>query len=154
MRNKRSLLFLLTPTLLFLGACSSLKEPELKAIEHVKSPALGLKNTTLTMDLHCYNPNKSRIRFKKAAGEAWVDGQKLGDFRVDTAMTIPSQSDFWLPVILELDMKNALKNSAGLFLKEEVDLKIEGKARLGKAGFFFNYPISYEGKQSIGQFMK
>ncbi|MBI5372272.1 MAG: LEA type 2 family protein [Sphingobacteriales bacterium] len=154
MRNWHYLFSLLAPALLLLGACSSFKEPELKAIEHVKSPTLGLKNSTLTLDLHCYNPNKSRIRFKKAAGEAWVDGQKLGDFRIDTAMTIPSRSDFWLPVILDLDMKNALKNSASLFLKDEVELKIEGKARLGKSGFFFNYPISYLGKQSIGQYMK
>lgn len=134
-----------------LSSCRSFKQPEFRAIENVKAPGLGFRNAIVTLDLHFYNPNKSRVRFKHASGEAWVDGQKLGRFTVDSSMTIPSRDDFWLPVKLEMEMKDALRH-AGLFLStEQVYLKIDGTARLGKAGIFFNYPIRYEGKQELGK---
>ena len=149
MHKKTPLLPFLLILLFFLGACRSFQKPELRAIENVKAPRLGLKNAIVTLDLHCYNPNKSRIRFKNAQGEAWVDGQKLGRFTIDSSMTIPSRNDFWLPVKLEMEMKDALRH-AGLFLStDQVYLKIDGTARLGKAGIFFNYPIRYEGKQEL-----
>lgn len=142
---------LLTLLLVGFGSCRSFKEPELKAIENVKTPSLGLKNAVVTLDLHFYNPNKSRVRLKQASGQAWVDGQKLGNFSVDSSITIPSRADFWLPVKLEMEMKDALRH-AGLFLsQEQVYLKIDGRARLGKAGVYFNYPIKYEGKQDISK---
>lgn len=133
------------------GSCRSFKEPELRAIENVKAPSLGLKNAVVTLDLHFYNPNKSRVRFKHASGEAWVDGQKLGNFFVDTSMTIPSRADFWLPVKLEMEMKDAFRHAGILLSQEPIYLKIDGRARLGKAGIYFNYPIRYEGKQDMGK---
>ncbi len=149
MIKQAPLLPFLALLLVSFGACRSFKQPELKAIENVKAPTLGFKNTVVTLDLHFYNPNKSRVRFKHASGEAWVDGQKLGNFYVDSSMTIPSRADFWLPVKLEMEMKDALRH-AGLFLSQEpIYLKIDGKARLGKAGVYFTYPIRYEGKQDL-----
>lgn len=150
-RKQAPLLPLAVLLLMTLGSCRSFKQPELRAIENVKAPSLGFKNAVVTLDLHFYNPNKSRVRFKHASGEAWVDGQKLGRFSVDSSMTIPSRDDFWLPVKLEMEMKDALKH-AGLFLSTEpIYLKIDGTARLGKAGIYFNYPIKYEGRQEIGK---
>lgn len=154
MHKKTPLLPFLLILLFFLGACRSFQKPELRAIENVKAPRLGLKNAIVTLDLHCYNPNKSRIRFKNAQGEAWVDGQKLGNFSVDTSMTIPSKGDFWLPVTLEMEMKDALRHAGTFMSKEEIYLKIDGMARLGKAGFYFNYPIRFEGKQALAELMK
>jgi len=149
MMSKITPLLPLLLLLLVMGSCRSFKQPELKAIENVKAPSLGFKNAVVTLDLHFYNPNKARVRFKHASGDAWVDGQKLGRFTVDSGMTIPAKADFWLPVKLEMEMKDALRH-AGLFLStEQVFLKIDGTARLGKAGFYFNYPIRYEGKQDM-----
>lgn len=152
MMIKQSLLLpFLVLLLVGFGSCRSFKEPELRAIENVKAPSLGFKNAVVTLDLHFYNPNKSKVRFKHASGEAWVDGQKLGNFSVDSSMTIPSRADFWLPVKLEMEMKDALRHASLLLSKEPIYLKIDGKARLGKAGIFFNYPIKYEGKQDISK---
>lgn len=149
MKKQTPFLPLLLLIMVGFTACRSFKQPELRAIENVKAPSLGFKNAVVTLDLHFYNPNKSRLRFKHASGDAWVDGQKLGRFTIDSSMTIPSRNDFWLPVRLEMEMKDALKH-AGLFLStEQVYLKIDGMARLGKAGIFFNYPIRYEGKQEL-----
>ena len=154
MIKQAPLLSLLLLLLVGFGSCRSFQQPELKAIGNVKAPSLGFKNAIVTLDLHFYNPNKSRVRFKHASGDAWVDGRKLGRFSVDSSMTIPSRGDFRLPVKLEMEMKDAFRHS-GIFLsQEQVFLKIDGMARLGKSGFYFNYPIRYEGKQDIGKFTK
>lgn len=148
------LLTLLVMALVLGSSCSDFKKPELRGVENIQSPKLGTRQSVLSFDLRCYNPNKSRFRVKHATGEAWVEGQKFGDFRIDSSILVPGRSEFTIPVIIDLDMKNALKNSAVLLLKDEVEVKIEGKARLGKSGFYFNYPILFEGKQSVSQYIK
>jgi LEA14-like dessication related protein len=135
-------------------SCRNIKDLDFKSIDNVHTDQLGLKQTTLSMNLHYYNPNRSRLNLKKAEGDAWIDGKLLGHFLVDTLIQIPAQADFSLPVKLQLDMKNVLLNSLSALFKSEVVLKINGQARVGKAGFFINYPISYEGKQDLNELMR
>ncbi len=132
-----------------IGSCGSLKEPDFIGIENVKTTGISLSQTSLFMDLHYFNPNKSKLKLKKADGDAWIDGNLLGRFMLDTLIIIPANADFRLPVKLELNMKNVLKNSMSAFLKKEVLLKIVGTAKVGKAGFYVNYPVRYEGKQNL-----
>ena len=150
-------------TLAFLGtflfpillmSCSSFREPDFKGIENVKTTAISLSHTSLAIDLHYFNPNNTQIKLKNAEGDAWIDGTPLGRFFMDTLILIPAKADFRLPVKLELEMKSVLKNSLAVFLKNEVMLKIEGQARIGKAGFYINYPVRYEGKQNISGLLK
>lgn len=150
-------------TLAFLGtflistlllSCSSFREPDFRGIDNVKTTAISLSRTSLAIDLHYFNPNNTQIKLKNAEGDAWIDGTPLGRFFMDTLILIPANADFRLPVRLDLEMKSVLKNSFAVFLKNEVLLKIEGQARIGKAGFYINYPVRYEGKQNISGLLK
>lgn len=154
MKSGTPALFFLSLIALIFSSCGKMVAPELVAIENVKAPLLSFKSSVMTLDLHCFNPNKSKVKFKSAHGEAWVEGKKLGNFRVDTSLTIQAKADFWLPVTLEMETKDALKNAAFLLLQDEVLLKIDGKARLGKSGIYINYPIKYEGKQPVKGFIR
>ena len=148
---------LITLSLFFLGgfcSCKSFKQPDFKGIENVRLSRLGLNESTLKLDLVYYNPNKSKLNLKYAQGDAWVDGNLLGHFTMDTLIKIQSLSDFKLPVNLQINMKRFLQNSALLLLKTEVTLKVEGKAKVGKGSFYLNYPIKYEGKQRTDSLMK
>ena len=78
----------------------------------------------------------------------------LGHFTIDTMIQVPANGDFWLPVKLQLDMNKILKNSLVALLAKEVTIKVEGKARVGKGPVFINYPIRYEGKQTLEKLMK
>jgi LEA14-like dessication related protein len=153
MRTILQLLLWLLPTLL-LFSCGSIKEPEFKGIENVRSSQLGLNESTLLLDLHYFNPNKSRLNLKEAEGDAWLNGISLGHFIVDTLIRIAPLEDFRLPVKLKMDMSHFLQNTMSFFLKKEVLVKIDGMAKVGKAGIFIRYPIHYEGKQDLGELMK
>ena len=91
---------------------------------------------------------------KEAEGDAWLNGTLLGHFIIDTLVSIPANGDFSLPVKLQIDMSKVFKNSLTAFLSNEVTVKVEGKARVGKGGIYIRYPIRYEGKQNLDKLIR
>lgn len=134
-------------------SCASLKQPDFKGIDNVRIGRFGLNESTLTLDLHYFNPNKTSLKLKEAEGDAWIDGNLMGHFRVDTLVTIPANDNFSLPIKLKVGMKKVFQNSLAAFLAREVMIRIEGKAKLGKGGIYIHYPISYEGKQNLDKIL-
>jgi LEA14-like dessication related protein len=146
------LLCLLTPAFLF--SCKSVKDPELKGIEKVRFDRFGLIETSMTFDMLFFNPNNYRLKLKKANGDAWMDGNLLGHFTVDTLIHIPAKGDFRLPVQLKMDMSHIVENMSAAFQDKQVALRVDGMAKAGKGPIFINYPIRYEGKQKLSELMK
>ncbi len=106
------------------------------------------------MDLKYNNPNKFGMRLTRAEGDAWLDENPLGHFTLDTIVVIGPNEDFWIPVKLELDMSKVLKNSILALLGSEVNLKVEGKARINKGIISINYPFNYSGKHTVSELLK
>lgn len=140
--------------LIFLASCQSIKKPEFNGIENFRVDRLGAMESTLTLDLNCYNPNRSRFVLKEAEGEAWLDNSFVGHFTVDTLVRIPSYGDFKVPVKLKVDMNYLLRNPVSSLLQTEKLVRLEGNARVGKSGIFINYPIKYEGMQDLTKLIK
>src|ERR1041384_779613 len=95
-----------------LTSCGNLKEPDFRNIDNVSLGQIGGKQTTLRLDVHYFNPNKTRIVLKKAEGGRWLDGVYSGKFDVDSLVHIPGNAEFRIPVLFKADMKNFLINSA------------------------------------------
>ena len=108
----------------------------------------------MALDLYYYNPNRSKLKLKRAEGEAWVDSSYLGHFTVDSLVTISPLSEFRIPVNLKVDMSRIMLNSMSILSNKEVLIRIKGTARVGKSGIFVNYPMEYEGKQNIGELLR
>lgn len=137
-----------------LSSCDSLKEPEFRNVDNIRLARINREESTLLMDIWYYNPNKARLKLKEASGDAWVDDNFLGTFKMDSLVNIPGREEFSLPVSLQVDMSKLLQNSIYAFLNKEMTVKIKGRARVGKGIFFINYPINYEGKQNMGKLLK
>lgn len=138
----------------FLLSCESVTEPDFKGIRNVRVTKFGLAESSLSLDLDYFNPNKFRVKLKEAEGDAWLENTFLGHFVMDTLIHIPANGEFRLPVTLQVDMKKILKNSLVVFLANEVVIKVVGKARVGKGFVYINYPIKYEGKQNLEELLK
>jgi LEA14-like dessication related protein len=134
---------------LLLLSCSGIKDPKFRDIENLRVHKFGLANSSLKMDLRYLNPNRFGLKLLHAEGDAWMDNNFLGHFKMDSAVYIGPGADFLLPVKLELDMSKFLKNSVLAILSPEIELKVEGKARLGKGGININYPFHYKGRHDI-----
>jgi len=143
--------FFLVSTLV---SCHSMKDPVFKGIENVKMDKLNFNDPAVTLDMRYHNPNNFKGLLKQAEGDAWVDSTYLGHFIVDTTVNIPGNSEFIVPVKLAVDMKQLLKHSLVAFLNEEVTLRITGKARAGKSGFYRNFSLNYQGKQNLRELFK
>ena len=115
---------------------------------------LGIAASSVTLDIRYLNPNNFKGQLKQAEGDAWMDSTYLGHFVVDTTVDIPANSEFLVPVKLAVDMKQMLKHSLTAFMNEEVMLKITGKAKAGKSGFYRNFSLNYLGKQNLGELFK
>jgi LEA14-like dessication related protein len=145
--------FLLISSCFFLS-CGSVTEPDFKGIRNVRVTKFGLAESTLSLDLDYFNPNKFKVKLKRAEGDAWIENNYLGHFVMDTMIHIPANGQFNLPVKLQVDMKKILKNSLVTFFANEVVIKVVGKARVGKGFVYINYPIKYEGKQNLEELLK
>ena len=135
-------------------SCKNFKTPELKGIEKLNIEKMGIKESIVHLKVHYFNANNFRVKLKKAEGNAWIDGKALGHFTMDSLIKIGPKSDFWIPVKLKLDMSHFVENMAAAFLGKQVMLKINGTARVGKGFLFMNYPLEYEGKQSLESWLK
>lgn len=138
----------------FLAGCRSMKAPEFRYLENLRVQNLGLDRTSLGMDLRFRNPNHSRVILKKAEGDAWLDNSYLGHFSLDTTVSIPAKKEFVLPLNMNLDMGQFLKNSLILLGNKEVRIRVDAKARIGRSGIFINYPFKYEGKQQVKRLVR
>jgi LEA14-like dessication related protein len=137
--------------LLVLSSCGKIVAPEFRKIDNVRVDRIAGDQSSLLLDLYYYNPNNTRLQLKEAEGDAWINDSFLGHFTVDSAVSIPANADFRIPAILTVDMKKLLKNAGIMLAQKEVPIRLEGKAKVGKAGIFIKYPIKYEGTQDISK---
>jgi hypothetical protein len=67
---------------------------------------------------------------------------------------VPSESEFVIPVKLELDMEQLIRNSLILAGNKDIPVRIEGTAKLGRSGVYTNYPIRYSGTQKLRKLIR
>ncbi len=132
-----------------LASCRTIKDPVFKGIENVKMDKMSFTSSAITLDMRYHNPNNFKGQLQQAEGDAWMDSTYLGHFMVDSTVNIAANSEFIVPVKLAVDMKQLLKHSLTAFLNEEVNIRITGKAKAGKSGFFKNFSLNYQGKQNL-----
>ncbi len=133
-------------------SCGKPKSLQYLNVQNFNVLSLGLGSSVISADVKFYNPNNFRMKLKRAEMDISVNNKYIGRSTLDTLMSIPKNDSFYIPVRLNVDMKTLISNSVGSLFSNEVDLKMTGKAKLGKGIFFFNFPFSYEGKQRFKLF--
>lgn len=128
-------------------ACQAPKELVYRDFKNLKLEKAGFGSSTLKLDLMYYNPNNFGLQLKYTDLDIFIDNNYLGHSSQDYQITIPKLAEFTLPLQVDLDMQNLIKNALPTFLGKEVSIKITGKVKLGKANVFKTFPVSYEGRQ-------
>ncbi len=134
----------------FLSACSKPKEIEYKEFKNFKIENIGAANAVIKMDVVYYNPNNMGLQLKRTDLDIYIDGTYLGKTAQDYQISIPKKSNFTIPLVVNIDSKNILKNMFSSLFSKEVTIKVTGKVKVGKANIFINYPVNYEGKHKLG----
>ena len=130
-------------------SCSSIKDPEYRDIKDIRIMNISMVESTAEIDMVYYNPNGFGVLLSDASGDVFVDSSFLGRFSMDKEVKVPRNSEFLVPGILKIDMISALKNGQVILSKKEALVKINGSAKVKKAGVVVNVPIRFEGMQNI-----
>lgn len=139
---------------LFLASCGTarIQQPEYRDIQQVKLIELGLLQSTAGIDLVYYNPNNFGVQLTEVHGDVYVDNAYFGRFELGDKVQVRKKAEFVVPALIKLDMIGAIKNQRDLFQKKEALVRIEGVARVKKAGMSREVPLHYEAMQHIEKF--
>jgi LEA14-like dessication related protein len=110
--------------------------------------------TNLSAIVKLYNPNSFSLKLKRAEVDIKVNGQHAGHSLLDTTLFIPARDTFFVPVMLELDMKGLFSNALQMLMgKREATVDLDGRVKIKKGMFTYNRPFHYEGKQDLSSLM-
>ena len=148
---RRVLAFTTLLTILLLG-CTTPKELEYRDFRNFTIDKVGFSATAIKMDLVYYNPNNFGLQLKSTDLDIFLNNNYLGHTVQEQLVSIPKREEFYVPIRMEVDMKNFLKNGLVTLLSNEVTVKVTGSVKVGKGSFFKSFPVNYEGRQQFSLF--
>ena len=146
--QKTTLPFFLLLTLL-LVSCSTPKELEYRDFRNFSIQKIGFSTSSAKMDMIYYNPNGFGLQLKRTELDIFVNGVLLGHSSQEYQITIPKKEQFIIPITMDIDMKNLIKNSLTTLFNKEVNVKVTGSIKIGKANVFVSFPVNYEGIHAV-----
>lgn len=139
--------------LVFFGTSFStgqlIREPDFLDAKNFSIGQIGAKESRVNVELVYFNANNFPLQMKRADLDVFVDQRFVGKTILDTLIHVPAKDTFSVPVQVKVDMKNLFPNILTLLTRNEIELKIDGRVRVGRGGIFLNIPVRYTGKQTI-----
>ena len=137
---------------IFMSSCRAPKDLEFREYNSVSLDKMSFSSSTLKMNLVYYNPNNFGLELKRTELDIYVDSTYLGHSSQELQVAIPRRDVFTIPLMVELDMKNLLKNGLTTLLNKEVMVRAVGNVKIGKAGVYKNIKVDYSSKQQFSLF--
>lgn len=135
--------------MLLFVSCKEPKELEYRDFKNLSTEKIGFSRSTIKLDLVYFNPNNFGLELKRTDLDIFINGTYLGHTAQEHQIHIPRKGVFDLPLLIEVDMKNAYKNALPALFGQEVMVKVTGTVKLGKANIYKSFPVNYEGKQQF-----
>ncbi|MEP7164564.1 MAG: LEA type 2 family protein [Ferruginibacter sp.] len=139
-------------SLIWMTSCRTPKDLEFREFNNLSLEKLGFGGANLKVDLVYYNPNNFGLELNRTDLDVFVDSTYLGHSSQDIQVAIPKRDIFTVPLKIDLDMKNLLKNGLISLFRKEVNIRVTGKVKVGKAGVFKSFNVDYQTVQSIDLF--
>ena len=136
----------------FMTSCRTPKDLEFREFNGVKLDKLGFSASSLSVNLVYYNPNNFGLELNRTELDIFVDSVYLGHSSQVLQVPIPKRDVFTIPLRIDLDMKNLLKNSLITLFNKEVAIRTVGNVKVGKAGIYKNVKVDYTTRQQLSLF--
>ena len=149
MKNIRLFILLLLSSPAILSSCRSPKDLEFREFKNLALENVGFSAAKLKVDVVYYNPNNFGLELNRTDLDIFVDSSFLGHSAQDVQVKVPRREQFSIPLVIDLDMKNLLKNGITALINKEVNIKVVGRVKVGKAGVFKSFPLTYTTRQKL-----
>ncbi len=138
--------------ILFQTSCHEPKSLEFKEFKNLKVDKLSFAGAALTVDLVYYNPNNFGLQLNKTDLDVFIDSTFLGHSRQNIQVNISKRDAFTIPLKVDLDVKNLLKNGITSMFNKNVSVRVLGSVKVGKAGIYKSFPVDYTSIQNFSMF--
>lgn len=138
--------------LAFQTSCQEPKSLEFREFKNLTLDKLSFAGAALKVDLVYFNPNNFGLQLNRTDLDIYIDSTFLGHSAQDIQVSIPRKGNFTIPLSLDLDVKNLLKNGVTSFLNKNVSVRVLGSVKVGKAGIYKSFPVDYTSIQNFSIF--
>lgn len=128
-------------TIIFLSACSGIKEIEYKGMKEAKLASLNFSNGIIKLVLQYYNPNNFAVDVKETNLEIFVDDNLMGNGIFLNQTKIPACANFDFPIEVQFNPLKVLGFAANHLNKKKVKMHVLGTTKIGKGGIFIKVPV-------------
>ena len=138
--------------LAILSSCHAPKDLVFKEFNSLSVDQLSFSGAALKVNLIYYNPNNFSLQLNRTDLDVYVDSTYLGHSAQDIQVAVPKRADFTIPLKVDLDVKNLLKNGITSLFNKNVSVRVLGTVKLGKAGVYKTFPVDYTSIQNFSLF--
>ncbi len=127
-----------------LFACVPKEEIVFKGVKNITADLSNSGKPVLKADGFFYNPNKVKMKLKEVNIEVFVDGTKSADVKHDLDVDVAGKSDFSVPIVAELVLKqnSFLDTVVGLLGGKKYEVVFKGYIRIRVHGITIKVPVS------------
>lgn len=136
----------------FMTSCREPKALEFREFNNLTVDKLSFSGASLKVNLVYYNPNNLGLQLNRTDLDVYIDSTFLGHSSQDIQISVPKKANFTIPLKVDLDVKNLLKNGLSSFFNRNVSVRVLGSVRVGKAGVYKSFPVDYTTIQNFSPF--
>lgn len=139
-------------TALIMTSCHSPKDLEFRDFNGLSLDKAGFTASALKINLVYFNPNNFGLEVNRTELDIYIDSNYLGHSSQLLQVEVPKRDVFTIPLRIDVDMKNLLKNGLIALMNKEVSVRAVGTVKLGKAGVYKNFKVDYSSRQQFSYF--
>lgn len=136
-----------------MGACTVTEDIEFLKLDNVQFGGIKDGKLTLTSDALFMNPNDYSVKIKSIDCDVFIDDNKVSELHQILATKMPSNSEFSLPIEIDIPAVELQKNLegifTGLFTQKKAILKMEGVLKVDIAGVTIPVSFNYEEEKGL-----
>lgn len=146
MNINRSFLLILV---VIASSCASPKPFVFKGLKSIKLEKAGLGKNVFNANFAYQNPNHFKLLLKQLDCDVFINDQPFTHYHLDTAFTIPANTDFVMPAKMEIELSSILKHSVDILFNKPMKITVRGDATLSKGVFTKHLPIEFTTQQKL-----
>lgn len=126
-----------------LFSCTPDEPLQLRQIKNIKVELT--REPLLRAEAVIYNPNKMRVKLRKADIEVSIDGQRAATIQQDFNLFIPARSDFTLPLEVKVSLREMgfLDTVLSVLGDKKFEVQYTGMLWLSYKGVRLKLPVSH-----------
>jgi LEA14-like dessication related protein len=140
--------------MLCIAGCKQPVAPDYRGIESVTITKITFTESHVDANVKFYNPNNFKLQLKHADINISANNKFIGRCLIDSTINIPRMDSFYIPVSVNVDLKNIMGNAVQLLLNGQVKVNGDGFVRLKKTGVAFKVPVHFEQYQRLDSLLQ